>query len=113
MRWFATLQDCNLRIKHVPGKLHHDAAPSMLSKRPDADKGEDGNQNMTLLPPELFIRLAEGALEEQEEWVTLEQQVGQSQQRFLPILQEWKDQNSIQQKPSLTTSELKLWYLQG
>jgi hypothetical protein len=29
-RWFATLQDYNLRIKHVPGKLH--AAPDMLSR---------------------------------------------------------------------------------
>ena len=28
-RWFATLQDYNLKIKHVPGKLH--AAPDMLS----------------------------------------------------------------------------------
>ena len=84
----------------------------MLSRRPDADKGEDDNQDVTLLPPELFIRLAEGALEEQEEWVTLEQRVGQSQQRFLPVLQEWKDRNSIQQKPSLTTPGLKLWYLQ-
>ena len=43
----------------------------MLSRRPDADKGEDDNQDVTLLPPELFIRLAEGALEEQEEWVAL------------------------------------------
>ena len=29
-RWFATLQDYHLRIKHVPGKQH--AAPDMLSR---------------------------------------------------------------------------------
>ena len=33
-RWFATLQDYNLLIKHVPGKLH--AAPDMLSRPADA-----------------------------------------------------------------------------
>jgi hypothetical protein len=54
-RWFATLQDYNLRIKHVPGKLH--AAPDMLSRPPNADKGEEDNQDVTLLPSELFIRL--------------------------------------------------------
>ena len=55
-RWFATLQDYHLRIKHVPGKQH--AAPDMLSRRPDADKGEQDNLDLTLLLPELFIWLA-------------------------------------------------------
>ena len=29
-RWFATLQDYNLNIQHIPGKLH--ATPDMLSR---------------------------------------------------------------------------------
>ena len=47
-RWFAILQDYNLQIKHVPGKLH--AAADMLSRPPSADKGENDNTNLTLLP---------------------------------------------------------------
>ena len=51
--WFAFLQDYNLIIKHVPGKLH--AAADMLSQPPVLDKGETDNSNLTLLPPSLFI----------------------------------------------------------
>ena len=40
-------EDYHLRIKHVPGKQH--AAPDMLSRRPDADKGEQDNLGPT--PP--------------------------------------------------------------
>ena len=53
-RWFSFLQDYNLVIKHVPGKLH--AGPDMLSRPPNADKGEDDNTDVTLIPPEAFIR---------------------------------------------------------
>ena len=55
VRRFATLQDYNLLIKHIPGKLH--AAPDMLSRPPGTDKGELDNQDVTLLPPNSFIRL--------------------------------------------------------
>jgi hypothetical protein len=48
-RWFATLQNYHLHIKHVPGKQH--AAPDMLFRCPDADKGEQDNLDLTLLPP--------------------------------------------------------------
>ena len=72
-RWFATLQDYNLRIKHVPGKLH--AAADMLSRPPNADKGEEDNQDVTLLPSELFIRLTMSAHAEQRE---LERRIGQA-----------------------------------
>ena len=67
-RWFATLQDYHLRIKHVPGKQH--AVSNMLSRRPDADKGEQDNLDLTLLPPELFIRLT---TEPSREWMELEE----------------------------------------
>jgi hypothetical protein len=40
-RWFATLQDYNLCIKHIPGKLH--AAPDMPSRPPNANKGDENN----------------------------------------------------------------------
>ena len=53
-RWFSFLQDYNLVIKHVPGKLH--AGPDMLSRPPNADKGEGDNTDVTLIPSEAFIR---------------------------------------------------------
>jgi hypothetical protein len=56
-RWFATLQDYNLIIKHVPGKLH--TGPDMLSRPPNANRGEEDNQDVTLIPPEAFIRTME------------------------------------------------------
>src|SRR5580692_1869109 len=34
-RWFTDLQDYNLVIKHVPGKIH--TAPDMLSRPPGVD----------------------------------------------------------------------------
>ena len=52
-RWFAKLQDYNLVIKHVPGKIH--TAPDMLSRPPGADCRKDDNTNIVLLPPSMFI----------------------------------------------------------
>ena len=52
-RWFAKLQDYNLIIKHVPGKIH--TAPNMLSRPPGADWGKDNNTNIVLFPPSMFI----------------------------------------------------------
>ena len=61
-RWFATLQDYNLEIQHIPGKLH--AAPDMLSRRPNTNKGEEDNQDLVLLPPKTFIRVTDEVLQE-------------------------------------------------
>ena len=52
-RWFAFLQDYNLVIQHVPGKLH--VAADMLSHPLAEDKGENDNTDLTLLPPSIFI----------------------------------------------------------
>ena len=53
-QWFGELQKYNLTIKHVPGKLH--TAADMLSRPPTKDKGEQDNNDLTLLPEEMFIR---------------------------------------------------------
>ena len=53
MRWFTEIQDYNLAIKHVPGKIH--TAPDMLSRPPGADQGKQDNADIVLLPPSLFI----------------------------------------------------------
>jgi hypothetical protein len=52
-RWMSDLQDYNLTIKHVPGKTH--AAADMLSRPPGSDHGKDDNQDVTLLPPKIFV----------------------------------------------------------
>ena len=52
-RWFSFLQDYNLAIKHVPGKLH--AGHDMLSRPPNTNKGEEDNADVTLIPLEAFI----------------------------------------------------------
>ena len=56
VRWFAEIQDYNLTIKHVPGKIH--TAPDMLSRPPGTDQGKSDNTNIVLLPPSLFIATA-------------------------------------------------------
>ena len=61
-RWFATLQDYNLKIQHIPGKLH--AAPDMLSRRLDTNKGEKDNQDLVLLPLKTFVRIMDEVLQE-------------------------------------------------
>ena len=52
-RWFAEIQDYNLTIKHVSGKIH--TAPNMLSRPPRVDQGKQDNTDIVLLPPSMFI----------------------------------------------------------
>ena len=83
-RWFATLQDYNLLIKHVPGKLH--AAPDMLSRPPGTDRGELDNQDVTLLSPDSFIRLT---LEEDQKIIDLERSIVAAQKKHPKLLKHW------------------------
>ena len=52
-RWFVEIQDYNLTIKHIPGKIH--TAPSMLLRPPRVDQGKHNNTDIVLLPPSMFI----------------------------------------------------------
>ena len=56
VRWFAEIQDYNLVIKHIPGKIH--TAPDMLSRPPRVDQGKQDNTNIILLPPSMFVTTA-------------------------------------------------------
>ena len=56
VRWFAEIQDYNLVIKHVPRKIH--TAPDMLSRPPGVDQGKQDNNDIVLLPPLMFIAMA-------------------------------------------------------
>jgi len=52
-RWYGELQDYWFEIKHVPGKTHTTA--NFLSRPFVDDKGERDNEDIMVLPPELFI----------------------------------------------------------
>ena len=80
-RWFAILQDYNLQIKHVPGKLH--AAADMLSQPPSADKGKNDNTNLMLLPPQIFIRTTDAP------WEQLLQDLKEAQTRHHSLMEDW------------------------
>ena len=93
-RWFALLQDYNLRIKHVPGKPH--AAADMLSRPPSDDKGEKDNWDLTLLPPHLFIRTIHKQL---DSWEELTRMIAQSQREHLHSLESWKKKYDFEEGP--------------
>jgi hypothetical protein len=82
----------------------------MLSRRPDADKGEEDNQNLTLLPPELFVRLT---TEPEKEWTDLEKRVAKTQKRFQSLMMKWKRKHHLQFQPSTMVPGLRLWHAQG
>ena len=100
-RWFATLQDYNLLIKHVPSKLH--AAPDMLSRPPGTNKGELDNQDITLLPPDSFIRLM---LDEDQEIIDLERSIVTAQKKQPKLLEHWQRTKQTLDKHTLYTGEL-------
>ena len=52
-RYVAQLADYNFVLKHIPGITNKADA---LSRRPDYDDGSDDNKNVTVLPPNRFIR---------------------------------------------------------
>ena len=94
-RWFTTLQDYNLIFKHVPGKLH--AVPDMLSRPPGADHGKDDNQNVTLIPPESFIRIVR---DDSPQRMQLDEEIAQAQQEHLSLMKEWQTSGCVSQVQS-------------
>ena len=55
-RWHADLQEYNYEIQHVPRKTN--IPVDTLSQPPGADQGQDNNQNVVVIPPEKFTRIA-------------------------------------------------------
>ena len=52
-RWHADLQEYNFNILYIPGKTN--IPPDALSRLPGADKGENNNKEVMVLPPEKFV----------------------------------------------------------
>jgi len=55
-REFQELQEYNFVLKHIAGTKN--ARADALSRRPDYDMGEEDNDNVVVLPSEVFIKLA-------------------------------------------------------
>jgi hypothetical protein len=92
-QWFNILQDYNLQIKHVPGKLH--AAADMLSHPPTSDKGENDNWDLTLLPPHLFIRTIN---EQLDSWTELLGMIKAAQGKWKEVMNRQREDLSLEIK---------------
>ena len=90
-RWFTELQDYNLMIKHMPGKIH--MAPDMLSQPHGVDHGEMDNSNITVLPPAIFIT----SVSTQED--ALKQKVRKAQQKQRAKMKLWCNTQGVRKLP--------------
>ena len=75
----------------------------MLSRPPGTDKGELDNQDVTLLPPDSFIRLT---LEEDQEIIDLERSIVAAQRKHPELLEHWRRTKQVSDKRASYTSEL-------
>ena len=99
-RWFAEIQDYNLVIKHVPGKIH--TAPDMLSRPPGVDQGKQDNMDIVLLPPSLFIATA--TVQDN----MLRAKVKEAQQKQTAEMELWCDTQGVCKLPKGYTKEWRL-----
>ena len=90
-RWFAEIQDYNLIIKHVPGKIH--TTPDMLSRPPGANQGKQDNMDIVLLPPSLFIAMA--VVQDD----MLKAKVKEAQQKQVAEMELWCDTHEVHKLP--------------
>ena len=90
-RWFAELQDYNLIIKHMPGKIH--MAPDMLSRLPGADHRKEDNTDIVLLPPLMFVT----AINTEDD--TLKQRVKEAQQEQRAEMKLWCNTQGVKKLP--------------
>ena len=99
-RWFAEIQDYNLVIKHVPGKIH--TTPDMLSRPPGVDQGKQDNMDIVLLPPSLFIVTA--AVQDD----MLRAKVKEAQWKQTAEMELWCDTQGVHKLPEGYTKEWRL-----
>ena len=100
VRWFAKIQDYNLIIKHVPGKIH--TAPDMLSRPPGVDQGKQDNTDIVLLPPSMFVAMANA----QDDM--LKEKVKKVQQKHRAEMELWCNTQGVSKLPEGYTKEGRL-----
>ena len=96
-RWFMEIQDYNLVIKHVPGKVH--TTPDMLSRPPGVDQGKQDNTDIILLPPAMFI----ATTNTQDNM--LKAKVKEAQQKQKGGMELWCDTQEVRKLPKGYTKE--------
>ena len=99
-RWFAELQDYNLVIKHVPGKIH--TALDMLSRPPGTDQGKQDNTDIVLLPPSMFVAMTIA----QDDM--LKTRVKEAQQKQVAEMELWCNTQGVRKLPEGYTKEWRL-----
>ena len=99
-RWFAEIQDYNLVIKHVPGKIH--TAPDMLSRPPGVDQGKWDKTDIVLLPLSMFI--ATSIVQDDLLWA----KVKAAQQKQKGEMQSWCDMQGVRKLPEGYAKEWRL-----
>ena len=89
-RWFAELQDYWFEIKHAPGKTH--TAADFLSRPFVDNKGENDNEDVTVLPPKLFVNdnTALRVFDIDSIFGELDEAVADAQEQHLPLMKEWQ-----------------------
>jgi len=98
-RWFAELQDYWFEIKHVPGKTH--TAADFLSRPFVDDKGKQDNEDVVVLPPELFVKTAIRVFDIDSIFGELDEEIANAQDQHLPLMKTWQREYS-----TTTTSTL-------
>ena len=99
-RWFTELQDYNLIIKHMLGKIH--TAPDMLSRPPGADCRKDDNTNIVLLPPSMFITTTNAKDN------ALKQRVKEAQRKQMAKMELWCNTQGVRKLPEGYAKDWKL-----
>jgi len=92
-QWFAELQDYWFEIKHVPGKTH--TAADFLSRPFVDNKGKQDNEDVVVLPPELFIKTAIRVFDIDSIFGELDEAIINAQDQHLPLMKLWgKEHNA-------------------
>ncbi len=92
-REFQELQEYNFVLKHVAGNKN--AQADALSRRPDYDTGEEDNDNVVVLPPEVFIKLAS---DEPIEEVDTRSKINMSNLENEEVIKKWANTYQLHQE---------------
>ena len=81
-RWHSELQDYNFTLKHIAGKTN--TAADALSRPPGVEQGKKDNQEITMLNPNIFIRLLQPG-----DPGTTESIIVDTQNQFASVMDNW------------------------
>jgi len=114
-QWFAELQDYWFEIKHAPGKTH--TAADFLSRPFVDDKGENDNEDVTVLPPKLFIKddAAVRVFDIDSIFGELDEAVADAQEQYQSLMNEWQKKYDATTTSALQPpyGEIPGWRKQG